>query len=99
MRHGLSYFQQTIIDLLPTFYRRVDTALANVGQPRVPLDHPLFTFGSWMGGDRDGNPNVTSDTTRDVCILARLEVCPYGIPKHANVLCLEYKLLCANVFC
>eukprot|EP00877_Chromochloris_zofingiensis_P014491 jgi/Chrzof1/9296/UNPLg00263.t1_PEPC1[v5.2] len=73
MRHGLSYFQQTIIDLLPTFYRRVDTALANVGQPRVPLDHPLFTFGSWMGGDRDGNPNVTSDTTRDVCILARLE--------------------------
>ena len=49
----------------------VDTALANIGQPRLPLDHALFEFGSWMGGDRDGNPNVTAATTRDVCILAR----------------------------
>ncbi len=52
MRHGLSYFQQTIIEMLPVYYRRVETALANIGQPRVPLDHALFTFGSWMGGDR-----------------------------------------------
>jgi phosphoenolpyruvate carboxylase len=71
MRHGLSYFQQTIIDLVPVFYRRIDTALANIKQPRLPLDHPLFQFGSWMGGDRDGNPNVTHQTTRDVIVLAR----------------------------
>jgi hypothetical protein len=51
--------------------RSVDTALANIGQPRLPLEHALFEFGSWMGGDRDGNPNVTAQTTRDVCILAR----------------------------
>ncbi|GBF96435.1 phosphoenolpyruvate carboxylase [Raphidocelis subcapitata] len=77
MRHGLSYFQQTIIDSLPVYMRRVDTALANIGQPRLPLDHSLFEFGSWMGGDRDGNPNVTAATTRDVCILARLEAVNY----------------------
>jgi phosphoenolpyruvate carboxylase len=71
MRHGLSYFQQSIISMVPIFYRRVDTALANIGQPRMPLDHNLFEFGSWMGGDRDGNPNVTASTTRDVVVLAR----------------------------
>jgi phosphoenolpyruvate carboxylase len=71
MRHGLSYFQQTIMDMVPIFYRRVDTALANIGQPRMPLTHRLFEFGSWMGGDRDGNPNVLAGTTRDVVVLAR----------------------------
>jgi phosphoenolpyruvate carboxylase len=51
--------------------RRIDTALANIGQPRLPLHHRLFDFGSWMGGDRDGNPNVIAETTRDVVVLAR----------------------------
>lgn len=73
MRHGLSYFQQTIFNIVPIFYRRIDSALANIGQPKLPLSHNLFSFGSWMGGDRDGNPNVTAETTRDVCIWARLE--------------------------
>ena len=72
MRQGLSYFQETIFDGLPTFYRRIDTALSKIGQPHLPLDHNLFTFGSWMGGDRDGNPFVTPETTRDVVISARL---------------------------
>jgi phosphoenolpyruvate carboxylase len=72
-RHGLSYFQHTILDVLPVFHRRVDTALADLGLPRLPLDRALVTFGSWMGGDRDGNPNVIHSTTRDVVILARLE--------------------------
>ncbi|KAK9845098.1 hypothetical protein WJX74_010567 [Apatococcus lobatus] len=72
MRQGLSYFQETIFEGLPTFYRRIDTALSKIGQPHLPLSHNLFTFGSWMGGDRDGNPFVTPETTRDVVISARL---------------------------
>ena len=54
MRQGLSYFHETIFPSLPVFYRRIDTALAQIGQPKLPLDHNLFRFGSWMGGDRDG---------------------------------------------
>lgn len=58
MRQGLSYFHETIFYGLPAFLRRIDTALKNIGQPMLPLDHCLFNFGSWMGGDRDGNPFV-----------------------------------------
>ncbi len=71
-RQGLSYFHETIYNGLPKFLRRIDTALDNIGQPRLPLDATPFTFGSWMGGDRDGNPFVTPQTTRDVVIGARL---------------------------
>lgn len=71
-RYGLSYFNSTIFELLPVFLRRIDTALANIGQPQLPLECTPFVFGSWMGGDRDGNPNVTSETTRDVVLIARL---------------------------
>ena len=74
-RQGLTYFHETIYNGLPTFLRRIDTALANIGQPRLPLDATPFTFGSWMGGDRDGNPFVTPQTTRDVVIGARLSAC------------------------
>ncbi|GFR48761.1 hypothetical protein Agub_g10581 [Astrephomene gubernaculifera] len=73
MRGGLAYFSTVIFDVVPVFHRRVDTALEKLGLPRLPLDRMLFKFGSWMGGDRDGNPNVTADTTRDVVVLARLE--------------------------
>lgn len=63
-RQGLTYFHETIYKGLPVFLRRIDTALKNIGQPMLPLDSELFTFGSWMGGDRDGNPFVTPQTTR-----------------------------------
>jgi phosphoenolpyruvate carboxylase len=73
MRAGLTYFQQTIWDGIPTFMRRVDTSLLANGCPRLPLDRSIVTFGSWMGGDRDGNPYVTASCTRDVVLLARVQ--------------------------
>ncbi|KAL8088248.1 phosphoenolpyruvate carboxylase 2 [Apium graveolens] len=73
MRAGMSYFQETIWKGVPKFLRRVDTALKNIGiSERVPYNAPLIQFSSWMGGDRDGNPRVTPEVTRDVCLLARM---------------------------
>ncbi|CAH8391230.1 unnamed protein product [Eruca vesicaria subsp. sativa] len=73
MRAGMSYFHETIWNGVPKFLRRVDTALKNIGiDERVPYNAPLIQFSSWMGGDRDGNPRVTPEVTRDVCLLARM---------------------------
>ncbi|OEL17139.1 Phosphoenolpyruvate carboxylase 2 [Dichanthelium oligosanthes] len=73
MRAGMSYFHETIWKGVPKFLRRVDTALKNIGiDERMPYNAPLIQFSSWMGGDRDGNPRVTPEVTRDVCLLARM---------------------------
>ncbi|KAK4790447.1 hypothetical protein SAY86_017751 [Trapa natans] len=73
MRAGMSYFHETIWKGVPKFLRRVDTALKSIGiNERVPYNAPLIQFSSWMGGDRDGNPRVTPEVTRDVCLLARM---------------------------
>lgn len=75
MKAGLHAIQENIFPTLPMFLRRMDASLKKIGQPPLPLGHTPFSFGSWMGGDRDGNPNVTHETTRDVCVLARLAGC------------------------
>lgn len=73
MRAGMSYFHETIWKGVPKFLRRVDTALKNIGiDERFPYNAPVIQFSSWMGGDRDGNPRVTPEVTRDVCLLARM---------------------------
>ncbi len=70
-RAGLLVFEQTLWDAVPRTMRALDEVLLHkTGEP-LPLDAAPIRFGSWMGGDRDGNPNVTPDVTRRVCLLAR----------------------------
>ena len=70
-RGGLYYFEQTLWDAIPAFLRTLEACLQkHTGSP-LPLHAAPFRFGSWMGGDRDGNPNVTPEVTRQVCGLAR----------------------------
>jgi phosphoenolpyruvate carboxylase len=64
VRAGLIHFASTLSDTVPRIYRDLQEALAecypDAGEIEVP---PVLVFGSWIGGDRDGNPFVTPATT------------------------------------
>lgn len=68
---GLAYLEETLWDAVPRFLRLLDVALRKYTGKPLPLTAAPVRFGSWMGGDRDGNPYVTADVTRNVCLLAR----------------------------
>jgi phosphoenolpyruvate carboxylase len=70
-RGGLMVFEQTLWAAVPKFLRQLDRALrVHTGQG-LPPDSAPIRFGSWMGGDRDGNANVTPEVTRRVVFLHR----------------------------
>jgi phosphoenolpyruvate carboxylase len=67
VRGGLAVFEQVLWEALPRYVRQIDRAL---GAP-LPVDAAPLRFGSWIGGDRDGNPNVTPEITRRATWMAR----------------------------
>jgi len=71
VRGGLIVFEESLWRAVPAFLRGVDAALQRVAGRGLPLDVAPIRFGSWIGGDRDGNPNVTPEVTRKACLLAR----------------------------
>ena len=74
-RAGLFWFEQTLWDAVRDFGRRLDRASREyLGEGPGSIDLPI-RFGSWMGGDRDGNPNVTASTTRRAICLSRVFAC------------------------
>jgi phosphoenolpyruvate carboxylase len=61
---GLYFFNENLFDVVPQMFAKVESAFAKQF-PEEPFEVPLFfQFGSWIGGDRDGNPYVTSEVTR-----------------------------------
>ena len=63
IKNGLAYFRMTFLEELPRLYDDLERALQeDFGLARVPWLAPFLTVGSWISGDRDGNPNVTART-------------------------------------
>lgn len=70
VRTATAVFDQTLFRTLPALYRGLDTALSGEDAGRRPARAPAFLrLGSWVGGDRDGNPHVTSEVTREALLV------------------------------
>src|SRR6185436_4096971 len=70
-RAALVLCDQGLWDALPVYLRSLDRALLDATGKPLPLDAATIRFGSWTGGDRDGNPSVTAAVTDEVLQLAR----------------------------
>jgi len=64
VQRGLHFFDETLFEMAPKMLTGFESALKHA-YPHTRFDvPPFFQFGSWIGGDRDGNPFVTTSVTR-----------------------------------
>ncbi|MBI2970377.1 MAG: phosphoenolpyruvate carboxylase [Gammaproteobacteria bacterium] len=71
---GLHFFEQTLFERVPETLERLEGALKSQYPDRDFRVPPFFCFGSWIGGDRDGNPFVTNEVTKETLLTNRRAV-------------------------
>ena len=72
-RWGLAIIEDSLWETIPKVYRRLNNIFVKNMGKGLPKNFNPIEFGSWMGGDRDGNPNVTAEVTKEVILLSRWE--------------------------
>ncbi len=81
---GLHFFNETLFEAVPDLLDKLERVLAHVlSRTSSWVVPPFFQFGSWIGGDRDGNPFVTNDVTRSTLLENRLTGAP-ALPPAAS---------------
>ena len=70
VRTGLYFVESVFWEILPKIYAAMDAALAT-HYPGLNANRTWLRLASWMGGDRDGNPNVTREVTAETLRLHR----------------------------
>ncbi len=68
---GFAIIEDTLWHAIPQYFRQLDAAMQKYLGENLPLDCTPIRIGSWMGGDRDGNPHVTAAVTQEVLLLAQ----------------------------
>lgn len=75
IKNGLFYFRESLFQAIPQVYRNLQLGVERIYGADAPIQVPAFLqFGSWIGGDRDGNPFVTATTTTEAVRLHQREI-------------------------
>ena len=82
INNGLHYFNASLFNAIPKVYCNIKNAIIDIYPELTDYPLPAFiSFGSWIGGDRDGNPFVTHDTTEMAVLM------------HADTVLRHYQVL------
>jgi phosphoenolpyruvate carboxylase len=89
VRMALDYYEASIFDTIPALYAEIaaafDSEYAGAGDASAAELPLVVSFGSWIGGDRDGNPFVTAETTADSLAMSRQLLMGYYLSRLAFV--------------
>lgn len=71
-RRGLNTIRDSLWEAVPTFLRELNETCIEIAGQELPINATPITMASWMAGDRDGNPFVTAELSKQAVIKARL---------------------------